>query len=66
MQPLSNIDSLLYFTPEILLVIFAVAVIMLDLVVKNRESVPLLRIFPSSDVFVLLLLFLYHPLLFRR
>ena len=39
MQPLSNIDSLLYFSPEILLVIFAVAVIILDLVVKNRESV---------------------------
>ena len=39
MQPLSNIDSLLYFSPEILLVIFAAAVIILDLVVKNRESV---------------------------
>lgn len=39
MQPLSNIDSLLHFSPEILLVIFAVAVIILDLVVKNRESV---------------------------
>ena len=39
MQPLSNIESLLYFSPEILLVIFAVAVIILDLVVKNRESV---------------------------
>lgn len=38
MQPLSNIESLLYFSPEILLVIFAVAVILLDLVVKNRES----------------------------
>jgi len=38
MQPLSNIESLLYFTPEILLVIFAVAVILLDLIVKNRES----------------------------
>ena len=38
MQPLSNIESLLYFSPEILLVIFAVAVIILDLVVKNRES----------------------------
>ena len=37
MQQLSNIDSLLYFSPEILLVIFAVAVIILDLVVKNRE-----------------------------
>ena len=35
---MKNIDSLLYFTPEILLVIFAVAVILLDLVVKNRES----------------------------
>ena len=39
MQPLSNIDSLLYFSPEILLVIFAAAVIILDLVVKNRESI---------------------------
>ena len=39
MQPLSNIESLLYFSPEILLVIFAVAVIILDLVMKNRESV---------------------------
>ena len=39
MQPLSNIKSLLYFSPEILLVIFAVAVVLLDLVVKDRESV---------------------------
>jgi len=39
MQPLSNIDSLLHFSPEILLVIFATAVIILDLIVKNRESV---------------------------
>ncbi len=39
MQPLSNIDSLLHFSPEILLVIFAAAVIILDLVVKNRESI---------------------------
>ncbi len=39
MQPLSNIDSLLHFSPEILIVIFAAAVIILDLVVKNRESV---------------------------
>lgn len=38
MQPLSNIESLLYFSPEILLVIFAVAVVILDLVVKDRES----------------------------
>ncbi len=38
MQLLSNIESLLYFSPEILLVIFAVAIILLDLVVKNRES----------------------------
>jgi len=36
MQPLSNIESLLYFSPEILLVIFAVAVVLLDLVVKDR------------------------------
>ena len=35
---MKNIDSLLYFTPEILLVIFAVAVILLDLFVKNRDS----------------------------
>ena len=39
MQPLSNIESLLYFSPEILLVIFAVAVVLLDLVVKDRESI---------------------------
>ena len=38
MQPLSNIGSLLYFSPEILLVIFAAAVVILDLVVKDRES----------------------------
>ena len=38
MQPLSNIESLLYFSPEILLVIFAVAVVILDLVVKDTES----------------------------
>ena len=39
MQPLSNIDSLLYFSPEILLVVFAAAVIILDLIVKDGESV---------------------------
>ena len=39
MESLKNIESLLYFSPEILLVIFAVAVIILDLVVKDRESV---------------------------
>ena len=38
MQPLSNIESLLYFSPELLLVIFAVAVVLVDLGVKNRES----------------------------
>ena len=38
MQPLRNIESLLYFTPELLLVVFAIAVILVDLVVKNRES----------------------------
>ena len=38
MQPLSNIESLLYFSPEILLVIFAAAVIILDLVMKDTES----------------------------
>ena len=38
MQPLSNIESLLYFSPELLLVIFAIAVILVDLGVKNRES----------------------------
>ena len=36
---MQNINSLLYFSPEILLVIFATAVIILDLVVKNRESI---------------------------
>ena len=39
MESLKNIESLLYFSPEILLVIFAVAVVLLDLVVKDRESV---------------------------
>ena len=38
MQPLKNIESLLYFSPEILIVIFAAAVIILDLFIKNRES----------------------------
>ena len=38
MEPLKNIESLLHFSPEILLVVFAAAVIILDLVVKNRES----------------------------
>lgn len=38
MDYLKNIESLPYFTPEILLVVFAAAVIILDLVVKNRES----------------------------
>ena len=39
MEPLKNIESLLYFSPEMLLVVFAAAIIILDLVVKNRESV---------------------------
>ena len=39
MESLENIESLLYFSPEILLVIFAAAVIILDLIVKDRESV---------------------------
>lgn len=34
----NNIESILYFTPEILLIVFAVAVIILDLFVKNRDS----------------------------
>lgn len=34
----NNIESFLYFTPEILLVLFAVAVIILDLFIKNKES----------------------------
>jgi NADH-quinone oxidoreductase subunit N len=38
LEPLKNIESLLHFTPEILLVVFAAAVIILDLLVKNRES----------------------------
>lgn len=33
-----NIESILYFTPEILLIVFAAAVIILDLFVKNRDS----------------------------
>ncbi len=35
---LENIPSLAYFSPEILLVVFAAAVIILDLLIKNRES----------------------------
>lgn len=38
MEPLKNIESLAYFSPEILLVVFAAAVIISDLIVKNRES----------------------------
>lgn len=38
MDSLKNIESLLYFIPEILLVVFAAAVIILDLIVKDRES----------------------------
>lgn len=34
----NNIESILYFTPEILLIIFAASVIILDLFVKNKES----------------------------
>ncbi len=39
MTPLSNIESLLYFTPEMLLVVFAIAVVLTDLIIKDRESV---------------------------
>ncbi len=38
MEPLKNIESLAYFSPEILLVVFAAAVIIADLLIKNRES----------------------------
>lgn len=38
MDYLENIESLLHFIPEILLVVFAAAVIILDLIVKDRES----------------------------
>ncbi len=38
MDYLENIESLAYFAPEILLVVFAAAVIILDLLIKNRES----------------------------
>ena len=38
MENLKNIESLLYFIPEILLVVFAAAVIILDLIVRARES----------------------------
>ena len=38
MEPLKNIESLAYITPEIILVLFAVAVIILDLIVKDQES----------------------------
>lgn len=38
MDSLNNIESLLYFIPEMLLVVFAAAVIILDLIVRDRES----------------------------
>lgn len=38
MDSLKNIESLLYFIPEMLLVVFAAAVIILDLIVRDRES----------------------------
>lgn len=38
MDSLKNIESLLYFIPEILLVVFAAAVIIVDLIIKDRES----------------------------
>ncbi len=38
MDYLKNIESLLYFIPELLLVVFVAAVIILDLIVKDRES----------------------------
>jgi len=37
-ESLKNIESLAYFSPEILLVVFAAVVIITDLIVKNRES----------------------------
>ena len=58
MQPLSNIESLLYFSPELLLVIFAIAVVLVDLGVKNRESatVVYLSLVGVGCVFVAVLL----------
>ena len=58
MQPLSNIESLLYFSPELLLVIFAIAVVLVDLGVKNRESatVAYLSLVGVGCVFVAVLL----------
>lgn len=38
MEPLKNIESLAYISPEIVLVVFAVVVIIFDLFVKDRES----------------------------
>ena len=38
MDSLNNIESLLYFIPEMLLVVFAAAVIILDLIVRDREG----------------------------
>ena len=38
MDSLNNIKSLAYISPEIILVVFAAAVIIFDLFVKNRES----------------------------
>ncbi|MYK20408.1 NADH-quinone oxidoreductase subunit N [Candidatus Poribacteria bacterium] len=58
MQPLSNIESLLYFTPELLLVVSAIVVILVDLGVKNRESstVAYLSLAGIGCVFVAVLL----------
>ena len=38
MDPLKNIESLAYISPEIILVVFAATVIIFDLFVKDRES----------------------------
>ena len=38
MEPLKNIESLAYISPEIILVVFAAAVIITDLFIKDRES----------------------------
>ena len=58
MQPLSNIESLLYFSPELLIVIFAIAVILVDLGVKNSENytVAYLSLIGVGCVFIAVLL----------
>ena len=38
MQPLTNLESIRFFIPELVLIVFAVGAIILDLKIKNREK----------------------------